>query len=621
MAIVMGVLIVSFGVWGIADIFRGFGQSSLAKIGSTEISIDSFRQTYNDRLQQISQQVGRPITPVQARAVGIDRQVLQQVLAEATLDDNSQRLGLNLSDAEIGKSIAADPNFKGPTGSFDQDRFTQIIRQGGYTPQRYIATQRNVTLRREIAGTIVAGLTPSKTQLDAFNQFQNEQRGIAYVRLTPAQAGTIDPPSDQVLQSYYDDHKALFRAPEYRKITIVSATTDDIAKWTDVSDDDARKAFEAAKARFSVPEKRQVQQIVFPNVEDAAAGREKLVGGESFEDLAKERGLNPSDVDLGTVVKTGIIDPAIANAAFALPLDEISQPVAGKFGTALIKVSKIEPGSTPTYESMATQVKHDLALDRARTQAQDIYNKMEDERGGGASVSEAAKKVNLPERTIEVDRSGRAPDGSQVTGLPAGVDIITPAFNSDIGIDNDAISAPNGGYVWFDVTDITKTHDRPFDDVKDQVLARWRTEEISTRLKAKADDIAAKLGTDAKGDLGQVSGLTVETATGLKRGEPATGVAAGVHDAAFTTEKNAVAVAPGDPGEWVVFRVTDVTTPQLSMDAPDIKKLSTDLQQVLADEQTGEYILKLQSNLGVTINEQGFMQATGAAPSDTDQQQ
>ena len=94
MAVVMGVLIVSFGIWGIADIFRGFGQSTLAKVGHTEISTNEFRQIYTDRLQQIGRQFGRPLTQEQARAFGFDRQVLQQTLAEAALDEKARQLGL-----------------------------------------------------------------------------------------------------------------------------------------------------------------------------------------------------------------------------------------------------------------------------------------------------------------------------------------------------------------------------------------------------------------------------------------------------------------------------------------------------------------------------------------------
>ena len=90
MAVVMGGLVVSFAIWGIGDIFRGFGTNSALKIGNTEISIEQFRQLYTDRLQQLSRQAGRPITPDQARARGIDRQVLSQLVAETTLDEQTQ---------------------------------------------------------------------------------------------------------------------------------------------------------------------------------------------------------------------------------------------------------------------------------------------------------------------------------------------------------------------------------------------------------------------------------------------------------------------------------------------------------------------------------------------------
>src|SRR5207253_8768374 len=105
MATVMGILIFAFGIWGIQDIFRGFGRSTVAKIGSTEISQEQFRQTYNDRLQQIGRQFGRPLTPEQARAFGLDRQVLQQAIAEAAPHEGSRRLGLAQPVAAVRRSV------------------------------------------------------------------------------------------------------------------------------------------------------------------------------------------------------------------------------------------------------------------------------------------------------------------------------------------------------------------------------------------------------------------------------------------------------------------------------------------------------------------------------------
>src|SRR5882757_10354747 len=160
MSVVMGVLILSFAVWGIADIFKGFGQSTLAKIGGTEISIEQFRQLYTDKLQQFGRQIGRPLTMEQARAFGLDRQVLQQTIAEAALDEEARRIGLGQSEAETMRMIYNDPNFKGLSGQFDPARFQSVIRQFGYSEQRYLAEQRRVSLRRQIAGTISAGFEP-----------------------------------------------------------------------------------------------------------------------------------------------------------------------------------------------------------------------------------------------------------------------------------------------------------------------------------------------------------------------------------------------------------------------------------------------------------------------------
>src|SRR5260221_10755483 len=207
MAVVMGVLIVSFGVWGIADIFKGFGQSTLATIGHTEISINEFRQLYTDKLQQIGRQFGRPLTSDQARAFGFDRQVLQQAIAEAALDEEARRLGLGQSEAETMRVIFSDPNFKGVNGNFDPARFQATIRQFGFSEQRYVADQRKVSLRRQIAGTISAGLEPPKATIEALSRFQNEQRSIDYVKLDAAQAGTIDPPSPETLAGLFDNLK------------------------------------------------------------------------------------------------------------------------------------------------------------------------------------------------------------------------------------------------------------------------------------------------------------------------------------------------------------------------------------------------------------------------------
>jgi peptidyl-prolyl cis-trans isomerase D len=615
MAVVMGVLIVSFGIWGIADIFRGFGQSTLAKVGHTEISLNEFRQIYTDRLQQIGRQFGRPLTQEQARAFGFDRQVLQQTLAEAALDEKAHRLGLAQSDAETMRVIFADPNFKGMNGQFDPARFQAIIRQFGYSEARYLADQKKVSLRRQLAGTITAGLSPSNTLMEALSRFQNEQRSAEFVRLGPVQAGTIDPPSPETLAAYFDEHKAQFRAPEYRKISFVAITPEEVGKWSDVSDEDAKKVFEQRKDKLGTPEKRQVSQIVFPNVDEAQAARSRIASGTSFEDIAKERKLADADVDLGLVAKSGILDPAIADAAFALPSNEVSQPVQGRFGVALVKVGVIQPGIEPDYASVANDIKKEIAIERARNQVATLRDKMEDERGGGASLVEAAQKLGLAPVTIEaVDRSGKTPAGQPVGNIPPGLDVVSQAFNSDVGVDNDPISF-KGGYVWYDVLGITPSRDRTLDEVKDQVEARWKDDQIASRLRTKATDMVQKLDQGGKlADEAAAVGSKVETATSFKREDSPAGVPSGLIAAAFRTNKDSAGQTAGSNGtEWIVFRVTDVTVPPVDLNSDDMKKLKDQLSRGLADEQLALYVAKLEKDIGTSINEEGFAQVTGAS--------
>ena len=614
MSVAMGALIVSFGIWGIADIFRGFGQSTAAKVGSTEISLTEYRQTFTDRLQQIGRQYGRPLTMDQARAFGFDRQVLQQMIADAALDEKARKLGLGQSDADTMRVILSDPTFKGIGGKFDPQRFQAIIRQLGYTEARYLAEQRRASLRRQLVGTIAAGLDVPKTQLEALSRFQNEQRSIEYARLTPAQAGQIDPPSPETLAAYFDEHKGAFRAPEYRKISFVAITPEEIGKWTDVSDEDARKLYDQRKDRLGTPEKRQVLQMAFPTIEEAQTARNRIASGTSFEDIAKERNLNTADFDLGLVTKSTILDPAIADAAFSLPSGEVSQPVKGSFGVALVKVGTIQPAVEKDYASVANDIKREIAAERARGQVATLRDKMEDERGGGASVADAAQKLGLSAVTIEaVDRSGLTPAGQPAANIPAGLNLVSQAFGSDVGVDNDPI-AFKGGYVWYDVLGVTPPRDRTLDEVKDQVEARWREDQIANRLRTKATEMVQKLeqGGNFAEEVASV-GTKVETAAGLKRDASPPGLPSGVVTAAFRTAKDGYGQTPGANGtEWIVYKVSDVTTPPVDLASDEMRKLKDTLTRGFSDEQLGQYVAKLEKDLGTSINEAAVAQATGA---------
>ena len=617
MAAVVGFLVISFAIWGIGDIFRGFGRSTVAKIGHTEITIEQFRTLYNDRLQQYSRQFGRPITPDQARAIGLDRAAITQIFSEILLDERAHALGLALSDAEVAKLITNDPAFRGPNGQFDRFRFEQIIRNAGYTEPRFVAEQRRLSLRRELAGTIASGLSAPRTLVEAANRYQNEQRSIEYALLDRALAGEIPPPPPEVLAKYFEERKTQFRAPEYRKLVIVSLIPSEQARWIEISDADLKRAYEERRARYVTPERRHILQIDFPNAEAASAAAERIAKGTSFTEIAKELGKSEKDIDLGTVPKAAVIDRAAADAAFALKEGEVSAPVQGRFGTVLVQVLKIEPEQVRPLEQVAGELKQELAAARAKSEIFDLYNKIEDARAEGKSLAEAAANLKLEARTIEaIDRSGRDAAGTPVK-LPDAEQLLPTAFSTDIGVERDPLQFQDG-YIWYDVTGISPSRERSLDEVKDLVETRWREQEIATRLDTKATEMLDKLkaGTTLA-EVAAANHLKVETLTGLKRGEAAGPLSAAGVDAVFRTAKDAVGkTEAAQPAEQVVFRVTDIVVPALDMASEEAKRTLETLNRSLSEDILAEYVTRLESEIGVTINQNALNQVVSGGAGD-----
>jgi peptidyl-prolyl cis-trans isomerase D len=168
------------------------------------------------------------------------------------------------------------------------------------------------------------------------------------------------------------------------------------------------------------------------------------------------------------------------------------------------------------------------------------------------------------------------------------------------------------GYIWLDVTGITPSRERPLEEVKDLVETRWREQEITTRIAAKATEILDKIKAGSSfADVAAAAHLKVDAASGLKRGQATGALSAATLDAIFRTAKDAVGRADAaQPAEQVVFRVTDIVVPTLDMASEDAKRLVDTLSRGISEDMFAEYIAKLESEVGVTINQSALNQVT-----------
>ncbi|QFR32471.1 peptidylprolyl isomerase [Ancylobacter sp. TS-1] len=613
--ILMGLLIVSFAVWGIADVFRGFGTQTLATIGDTEITVPEFRQIYQERLQQISQQLKRGITPDQARAFGIPDQLLNEQLAEAALNDQAKSLGLALSDAEIARRVQSNPAFFGPGGSFDPNYFAQLLRSNGFTEARFVAAERSLALRQQLIQSLGGGIDVPQTLKDAIARYESEERSVNYAMLTAAALTAPADPSDEELRAFFDARKAAFRAPEFRKIAVLVLTPQALASSESVTDAEVEAAYQANLASYGTPERRVVQQIVFPNADEAKAAADRIAAGTAFADIVAERKLEPRDVDLGDVTRGDMIDKAVADAAFSLPADGTSGVVTGRFGPVIVHVGAITPGSTRPLADVAGDIRTQLQLDAARRAMLTKYDAVEDDRASGAQLAEIAGRAGLTLQSVDTDLQGRAPDGSTIADLPGRAEVLRGAFASDVGAENDPVTLPQnagqpGGYVWYEVESITPPRERTFEEARAQVLERWKQDKTAEALDAKVEAIKAKVAAGTPFDQAvNEAGLELRAANGLRRGRTADGVPQDIMAAVFETPEGSVGSSLAEGGDSrLLFQVLRVSVPTAG--APD-EKLMADVRQSLENDLMTEYLVELQGILGARINRAALDQIVG----------
>ncbi len=610
MTIIMGFLILSFAIWGIGDMFRGFGSNTVARVGDVSLSGDTLRAAYQNELTRYQRQMRQAINNEQARAMGLDTAVVSRLVTESLLDQKAQRLGLSISDATIADAIKADPTFRGANGAFDRARFDAAIRDAGYSEQGFVREQRNVYLRREIGEAVAGGMTAPTTLLAAIDRYRTETRTIEAVAFPAAAAGEIPAATPEQLQKYFDDRKANFRAPAYRKLVVLAVTPKTAAKPQDVPEDEARKLYEQVKTqRFGTAEQRRVLQLVFPDMAQAEAAAARLKEGATFESLMADRGAKEADIDLGLRAKTGFFDKAIGEAAFALPAGGVSAPIKGEFGAVLLQVKEIAPESTKPFAEVSEELRREIAEKRAADVVRDIHDKIEDQRASGKPLAEAAAAAGLTPQTIEaVDATGRDKAGKPVD-LPEAQALLKAAFASDIGVDNDTLTTQDRGYVWFEVAGVERARDRTLDEVRATVEAEWKADETARRLQARtAEAIKAIAGGKTLAQVAEAEKLEVRTIGGVRRsGGP--GLVPGVVAQVFNVKPGEAGSAATPDGGRLLFVVKDSVVPKFDPKAKENEAIAEQLRSALPDDILAQYLSRLQSDAKVAIDDQAVKRA------------
>ncbi len=611
--IFIGLLAASFAVWGVADVFRGYHSDVLARAGNNEVTSQDFQTAFGRRLRVLSSRLGRNLSEAEARQLGVDSQVLAELLRDSTLMAQAKELNLALPDSVVAERVAKNPAFQDAKGQFNPQDFRRLLEANGLSEQEFVSDERQGLIRQAVTNSIVSGLNAPDTLVEIAWRQRNEQRDASYFDI-PASAVTVPEPSKDEVAKYYAAHQAEFMIPERRTIAAIVLDAKDLAKSIKVSEEEIKTTYERDKSRFGAPEKRDVQQIAFPDMAAAEAALKRIRGGEDFMKVATERGYSAKDVDLGDVVQTDIPDEAIAKVAFSLPVGEVSDPVKSKLAVSLVRVTKISGGKVKPLAEVRDQIVAEIKLRHAREKLLDIHDHIEDARAAGQSFETIAKKFDLKVLILDsVDSSGHQTDGKEVADFPGKAEVIKAAYASDMGVENDALAIGQDGFDWYEVRDIQAAKARPLDDARKDVIAAWKSEKLRDVLLEKARSLQARA---EKGEtmekLAAEVGAKLQKATGLKRIETSNTFDSTAVAALFDAAPDGYAVAMGGDGKTArVMHSSPVMIPPFDPKSVEAEALRKVLDSGLGNDVFGDYITQLEAAVGVKVNEQMWRRLSG----------
>ncbi len=607
--ILLGLLILSFAVWGIGDIFIGSGANpAVATVGGKEISTDQFIRTYQRDLNDLARRLDRQITPDEGRQFGLVGETVRRVVIQTMLDETADDYGVTIGDELLRESVFRNEAFQDATGRFDQNRFLQTLAQNGLSEEDFVSSFRRDLARDQVLSSISVGAFAPAPMVRPLFEHRNERRvaELAVVRM----ADLADPaePDEPTLVRFHEENEARYMAPEYRAVTYVWIAPDALYDEIEVTQDELERTYNDRINSYFQPERRKVEQLIYDTEEAALAARQRLAAGETFDAVAGDSGaFNAGATDLG-MVEWNDLPSDLADAVFDLAAGELSQPLASAFGFHVVRVDEIAPEGTTPLEEVRAGLEDEIRRRRSFDGLQDLVDRLEDEMAGGRTLEDAASRVRLTATVLPaIDRAGNDRDANAVEGIADLDRFIDTVFSTDVGQVSEPQESSDNGYFVVRVDNISPEAVRPLNEIRVVVVEDWKRDQKLAAAKQKADDmLAAVKGGRTLEDAAAEQGAEVVKSEALTRtsGRVQAEVSAELVSQLFDLKVGEYATAEtADREGYAVARLDEVLAASPATNELELAQLRDILNSRVGQDIVDQYLLAVQNDVGVSVNQ------------------
>ena len=482
-----------FALWGIGD-------GSTGLIGGSDKAISAGDQSVSPREVAIEFDRTRRTylpntTTAEAMQGGLLNDVIGTMSREVLFRAENEDLGLTVTRAMQRDAIANEASFQDEFGQFSEGRFLQALAGAGFTEQEYLNRVDGVLQRQQLMTAISQGLRYDSALANVVAAHEMEKRTVKLSSF-PVRPESIATPDDATIDSFFQENKPSYDAPQLRSAKIGSLSAAIIAEEITISDNEIRAAFDDRLDEFSTPETRSIRQMVFDDAATANAALDRLNNGEGFAAVAASMlEWTDADTNLGTVTEASL-DGALVGPAFAAEAGAVVGPVQTAFGFHLLSIDTITAGGVTQLDDVREQIISTLSGEQAINLLYDRVNMLEDALGSGATIEEAINQAGgRLDIATDIDRQGLTIDGMPAAGqvgelLQDGA-ILELIWDSEL---NEVSVIQEGSDDMFFVVNVsteTEPRERRLDEVRAQVISDYKRVEAVKSARAAAEAVAA----------------------------------------------------------------------------------------------------------------------------------
>ncbi|AUU24194.1 peptidylprolyl isomerase [Aeromonas caviae] len=527
--VILGLIILSFALAGVGSYLNGPARTAPATVNGNDISAPALENAYRNERARMESQMGEAFNQLAANPDYMKqfrRGVLDRLIDQALIDDKARSLGLRVSDEQIKQAIVAMPEFA-ENGKFSNDRYLQLIRRAGMTPEMFRDSLRQDMVRQQLMGAVLGSEFALKGEAEQLDRLYNQTRDLRLIRLAASAYVDGIEVSDAEVEQFYKANSARFMNDETVKVDYLLLDAANLGKNIKVTEQDAQDYYDQHQDLFQRPERRQVAHILIPFGKDEKAAEQKAEAvlakakaGDDFAALAKADSSDTFSAKKGGELdwfEKGVMDPAFEKAAFALAkAGDLSAVVKSPFGFHIIKLLGVEPAKTKPFVDVMSDTIARLQSEKAKEQFFAEQQKMAD------SSFENPDSLDLTAEAmgLQVQSTGYFSQAD----APAPLNdpkVLSVAFSEQLRDDNtnsDVIELADGKALVLHIMGHQPKAAKPLAEVKEQVITAIKHDKASEVARGKAQGLLDKLkaGENVQADLTAL-GLKVDTHTGVSR--------------------------------------------------------------------------------------------------------